>query len=213
MRPALGAYQRARCLAAMDDIQKLHIARAFGQPVDPVRDNCPTYETVVSRPMDLGTARRKLEDGEYATVEEWKSGLDLVWTNAMAFNGAKSTMTMIAKQLQASFNKISAAISSDPEADWGARYERLKADVNAVIMAAPNVLPLWNGQRRPPMTRSMSTAPPGDWVEKGGSGSLAPQEMTAADVRRIAEDVNLIEDTEVIARADSERDREERRRV
>lgn len=192
----LNPQQKARCLDAMNQIQKYHISRMFSQPVDPIRDNCPTYFQVIQKPMDLETARRKLENDQYSTVEEWKSDIDLIWTNTVTFNGNKSLVTVLAKQLQAQFKEITSTLSSDPEADWNVKFEKLKAELNGVIKQAPKMATLVKyPPRKPVPTRSMSVQ-----IQKYMEKEKKPvpskpevQEMTPDDVRRLGEDIYLIE--------------------
>ena len=40
--------------------------------------------------MDLLTILRKLENREYETVEALRADVDLIWSNAIAFNGEES---------------------------------------------------------------------------------------------------------------------------
>ena len=78
--------------------------------------------------MDLEAARKKLENDEYSTVEEWKSDIDLIWTNTFTFNGNKSLVTVLAKQLQTYFKEITSTLTSDPEADWNSVVIAFEAD-------------------------------------------------------------------------------------
>jgi hypothetical protein len=153
MKP-LSASQKQRCLSAMDELEKFHISRMFSQPVDPVRDNCPTYFRVIQTPMDLRTARRKLEGDEYSSVEQWKGDIDLIWTNTITFNGRKSLLAVLARQLQTAFGEVTACLSSEPSADWFAKYEKIKSDMNALVKSAPN------GSTRKAVPARPCSAPP-----------------------------------------------------
>ncbi|OQR91938.1 histone acetyltransferase [Achlya hypogyna] len=59
----------------------------FNAPVDHVALNLPTYPTIVPEPMDLGTVKKALDAGEYATPGAFAAHVRLVFTNAMRFNG------------------------------------------------------------------------------------------------------------------------------
>ncbi|KAJ2810582.1 hypothetical protein GGI24_006987, partial [Coemansia furcata] len=58
----------------------------FMRPVDVILDGCPTYYDVIKQPMDLGTVKRKLEGGEYATAEQFEADVRLMLANCYAFN-------------------------------------------------------------------------------------------------------------------------------
>lgn len=197
----LSPYQKARCLDAMDKIEEHQISKMFSQPVDPIADNCPNYFEIITRPMDLGTARRKLENDEYCTVDEWKSDIDLIWTNTLTFNGSKTLVSVLAKHLQTIFKEITSTLTSDPEADWNTKFEKLKAECNAIIKAAPKIPTQIKYQRKILTTRSMSQ-PPSKIVDKDKKVTIPPatpvQDMTTDDLRHLADDMNLIEDDDQV---------------
>ena len=51
----------------LEDMFKMDEAQAFKEPVDPVKEQIPDYFEVIKRPMDLGTIRTKLAEGQYET--------------------------------------------------------------------------------------------------------------------------------------------------
>jgi hypothetical protein len=198
----LSAVQKQRCLWAMEELQKNQISRLFSQPVDPVRDNCSTYFHVIVTPMDLGTVRRKLECGQYLSVEQWKADVDLIWTNTSLFNGPKSLLTVVAKQLQSAFREITACLSSDVEADWLAKFERLKSEFNGLVKVAPRVPLTTKVIRKAVSTRSSSATVPTKLPEKPAAqqqptAQLVPG-MTTEEVARLADEVNLIEEPDQV---------------
>ena len=67
-------------------IAKNKHADAFLEPVDWEALEIPDYPTIVTRPMDLGTVQRQLDQGKYAFVLDVAADVDLVWTNAMLYN-------------------------------------------------------------------------------------------------------------------------------
>jgi hypothetical protein len=193
--------QKQRCLAAMNELQRYAISRMFAHPVDPVRDNCPDYFHVIPVPMDLGTARRKLELNQYHTVEQWKSDIDLIWMNTVNFNGGKSLLSILAKQCQQHFREITATLSSDFEADWTSKFEKLKGEVNQLIKFPPKISLASRFPRRIVPARSCSmisgVKPEEKSVKLGVPVAFpGPVEMTGDDIARLAVDVNLIEDSD-----------------
>jgi hypothetical protein len=180
--------QKARCIAVMDQLQKFYITRMFLQPVDPVRDACPTYLTIVHNPMDLGTARRKLEEDQYGSVEQWKADVNLVWANTFQYNGQKSLLSAIAKHLQTVFGELTSTLSSDPNQDWNRKFDDLKAEANNIIKGVPKVRETRIPRKILP-TRSLSTQP-----EKILKPIQPAPEMTTDEICRLADEVNLIED-------------------
>lgn len=90
-------------------------ARPFNQPVDPVKLNIPSYPTIITHPMDLGTIDKKLSSKQYETVEEFSKDVELVFTNCFTFNGEESPISMMAKNLKTIFDK---QMSQMPSVDY-----------------------------------------------------------------------------------------------
>ncbi|KAJ1971125.1 hypothetical protein H4R35_005450, partial [Dimargaris xerosporica] len=75
--------------ACMELVQRLKATRHAGlflQPVDPVRDGCPTYFDVIEHPMDLGTIESHLLQGHYSNVAGVRHDLELMLNNCFRFN-------------------------------------------------------------------------------------------------------------------------------
>lgn len=78
----------------MRDVRQLITRRLWGkkeclpfkEPVDPVKLNIPDYHNYVKYPMDVGTVRKKLEQGQYRTPLEVRDDLRLVWRNCATYN-------------------------------------------------------------------------------------------------------------------------------
>lgn len=111
-------HRRRDCLRVMDTILSFHISRMFSQPVDPERDQCPTYFTIITKPMDLGTVKNKLLENKYNSITEWKADVEQVWENAYTFNGKTSVVALLAKQLQGTFGELTEFFTDDETLDW-----------------------------------------------------------------------------------------------
>ena len=72
---------------------------AFAKPVDPERDNLPKYSRVVRTPMDLFTVKKKLESNEYKSIDDFVDDINLIWENAIKFNGKKALISQCAQEL------------------------------------------------------------------------------------------------------------------
>lgn len=59
---------------------------AFRKPVDPIALGIPIYSQIITRPMDLGTVRTKVEKNLYNSKAGVLNDIDLVWNNARKFN-------------------------------------------------------------------------------------------------------------------------------
>jgi hypothetical protein len=59
---------------------------AFKEPVDPIKLNIPDYHAYVKHPMDVGTVRKKLDQGAYQNPLQVRDDLRLVWRNCATYN-------------------------------------------------------------------------------------------------------------------------------
>jgi hypothetical protein len=108
------------------------IAQMFAEPVDPARDDCGDYFDVISHPMDLHTVRDKLENGQYSSVSEWKSDVNLIWSNSNQYNGRSSILGLITKDLSDLFHKLSSTFSDSPQTDWNEELQLMGNEMAAV---------------------------------------------------------------------------------
>lgn len=120
---------------------KNRISEVFIDPVDPEVEGYPDYLEVVRTPMDLTTVRKKLESDEYETVQQWKSDVELIWTNAILFHGSESLIGIIATELSYLFTEYTQTFTDVPSSDWIARLTLLCDEfsnaVKAVSIANP----------------------------------------------------------------------------
>jgi len=65
-------------------------AKYFREPVPWQKLQLHNYPEVIKNPMDLLTVLRKLEKREYASVASLRADVDLIWDNAVLFNGEVS---------------------------------------------------------------------------------------------------------------------------
>ncbi|KXS15137.1 Bromodomain-domain-containing protein [Gonapodya prolifera JEL478] len=93
------------CRSLLLHISSQGSAAVFREPVDAVRLNIPTYHSIVKKPMDLATLGRNLENGQYATVDEFASDMRLIFSNAVLFNGPSHPISSNAETLRAMFEK------------------------------------------------------------------------------------------------------------
>jgi hypothetical protein len=78
--------ERVRCALLHEKLTSHALAWPFLAPVDPVALNVPTYFDVISDPMDFGTMGKKLAAGAYASPDDYRADLVLMFENAIEFN-------------------------------------------------------------------------------------------------------------------------------
>ncbi|KAL3930095.1 MAG: hypothetical protein SGBAC_011915 [Bacillariaceae sp.] len=77
-----------KCNQILHFIREKDVERGafFSEPVDPIALGIPTYNQVISEPMDLHTLQRKMDAGGVSSPEEFGRLARLVFENAMMFN-------------------------------------------------------------------------------------------------------------------------------
>lgn len=76
----------------------------FAAPVDPVALNIPTYHSIIKKPMDFGTMRAKLDQGEYENAKEFESDARQVFQNCYKFNAPNERVHQAGKDLESIFD-------------------------------------------------------------------------------------------------------------
>lgn len=130
-------YQKKKCLNVLDKLTSYGISCMFLTPVDPERDQCANYFDVIKHPMDLQTVRKKLESNKYATVSQFKDDVNLIWENAYRYNGKKSIVSLLARQLQTIFKEITEFLTNNEICDWANQLESIKNEVNLIAKNCP----------------------------------------------------------------------------
>jgi Bromodomain len=64
----------------------------FLLPVDCSKNGYPDYPKIIKHPMDLGTIKKLLRDGQYCEFSEVLADLDLIWDNCKKYNQAGSVI-------------------------------------------------------------------------------------------------------------------------
>ncbi|RLM60605.1 transcription factor GTE4-like [Panicum miliaceum] len=94
----------------------------FNKPVDPVALGLHDYFTIIKHPMDLGTIRGRLSQGQYRNPKEFADDVRLTFHNAMTYNPKGQDVHFMAEQLLGIF-----------EAQW----PEIEAEVNYLASCPP----------------------------------------------------------------------------
>lgn len=103
-----------KCITSL---KRMHDARFFREPVDPVKMNIPTYPSIITRPMDLSTIEKKLKGGQYETVDALVDDFNLMVQNAVTFNGPEHLVSQEGLRLKATFEKQMANLPKPDEVE------------------------------------------------------------------------------------------------
>ncbi|EKX38026.1 hypothetical protein GUITHDRAFT_115789 [Guillardia theta CCMP2712] len=118
------------CASIVTELMKHDLAGPFSRPVDPEKDEAPTYYAVIETPMDLGTIMQKYKEMllmliltmmeiflllmmmEYSNAQEMREDVALVWWNCKQYNGEGNFLMQSAKILSQKFdNEFSRSIT------------------------------------------------------------------------------------------------------
>jgi E1A/CREB-binding protein len=94
---------KTKCLEVLRVLQSHQHAWVFNAPVDPVELGLPDYFEVIKKPMDLGSIRKKLDNGVYHSIEEFKRNTELTFDNAMLYNPEGSVVYNMANEMKVKF--------------------------------------------------------------------------------------------------------------
>lgn len=94
---------KTKCLEVLKVLQSHQHGWVFNSPVDPVELGLPDYFEVIKKPMDLGTIRKKLENGCYHELKEFEAHVHLTFDNAMLYNPQGSVVYNMAEEMKAKF--------------------------------------------------------------------------------------------------------------
>ncbi|KAK3031780.1 hypothetical protein RJ639_037077 [Escallonia herrerae] len=107
---------KLRCSGILERLRAHPTGWVFSYPVDPIKLDIPDYFSVISRPMDFGTIKTKLEDGIYMSREEFEADVRLTLSNAMTYNPESNAVHLMARKLSEFFDQISNGANVDEEA-------------------------------------------------------------------------------------------------
>lgn len=96
----------------------------FLVPVDPIQYNIPDYFTIITKPMDLGTVKAKLDGNMYFDVDEFAADVRLTFANAMKYNPPNNDFHLMAKRLDNIFNQRWKLL----EGKWKAESKKFSQD-------------------------------------------------------------------------------------
>ena len=68
----------------------------FLTPVDYVGLGILDYPTIITNPMDLGTVKKNLENGDYKLFQDFMNDINLIWKNCRTYNQPGSEIVKMA---------------------------------------------------------------------------------------------------------------------
>lgn len=137
---SLGDYDKLWCNNLLAELMKWNLTQPFRIPVNPERDGAPHYLEIIKQPMDLGTVKKKLNDGIYKSVQAFIDDLHLITSNAILFNGETSMYAYIALDIKKWIDEQYDEKPTSQEDEWQKRLETVVARLKNHIANAPKSL-------------------------------------------------------------------------
>jgi len=89
----------------------------FYKPVDAELLGLTDYHEIIKHPMDLGTARAKMDNREYKSPEQFAADIRLIFTNCYKYNPPDHEVVAMARKLQDVFEMRYAKMPDAPPRD------------------------------------------------------------------------------------------------
>ena len=90
----------------MTAVWKVKSASYFYAPVDYEKLCIPDYPTIIKKPMDFGTIKKKLTANVYPRLEDFLEDLELVFKNCALYNGTQSGVGLIGTQVKSEVDSL-----------------------------------------------------------------------------------------------------------
>jgi len=94
---------KTNCLEVLKILQGHQHGWVFNSPVDPIELGLPDYFEVIKQPMDLGSIRKKLENGCYHSLDDFHDHVHITFDNAMLYNPEGSVVYNMANEMKMKF--------------------------------------------------------------------------------------------------------------
>ena len=128
-----------KCLDVIEKISSMSMCSLFLDPVDPVNDGAPDYYQIIKNPQCFSQIREKLESDKYKYTYEWKNDVNLIFSNAILYNGETSVIGEIAAAMKETFYRLSKGIVTYTEREWIARVNHYNAKINKLMLNPPKL--------------------------------------------------------------------------
>lgn len=117
-------FEKLKCIELTNKMHEMDLCFPFREEVDPKLDGCPDYFKVITKPSYLSLVLKKLHEGAYSSIADWKSDIDLIWENAIKYNGKDSELGIVAKEMKLWFSRKFAKLPKTKEEEWFLKLEK-----------------------------------------------------------------------------------------
>jgi len=128
----------AKMLAITNDFIKDPIAAPFVDPIASDAHFAKEYFERIKKPMDLTTIKRNLSDKFYSSIDQWVADFNLIFDNAVAFNGEEDIISSYAKYLKRKFAKRQKELLFQNTRTIEAEIIKLRNQLAVLLLNPPN---------------------------------------------------------------------------
>ena len=130
-------YQKDSCKKFLENLLKQPMTVPLRHPVDPVKDQCPTYLEIIKNPMDLSTMKKKLTQNKYESLDAFVDDIKLICDNAATFNGKASMLAMVGEDIMRETEDWKKNVYTSANEAWYKNMERSIKHIEEHLKNAP----------------------------------------------------------------------------
>lgn len=136
----LSKFQIEKCLELVRKLMSWPICAPFIDPVDPEKHNALNYYEVIKTPMTLREVENRLMTKRYKDVSEFRRDVNLIWDNAITYNGDANIFGHFAMEGRTWFNEKMSHFPATQEEEWMCKMQKVIRRFCSVITNPPKEL-------------------------------------------------------------------------
>ena len=128
--------QRNTCIQIVETIISHPASGPFRKPVD--KALLPNYYEIIEDPQDFGTILEQLKNKDIRSIREFKRNMNLVWENAVTYNGKDNYPSYLAFQCKKIFENEMKLKLPQSTIQWFEQINDLQKDIRKLSGNPPN---------------------------------------------------------------------------
>ena len=129
-----------QCLKITTDFIDDKLSLLFKDPFHPDKEIQDEYYSIIKKPMDLSTVMRKLKENAYISIGDWSDDMNLIFDNAIKYNGESSLVGSIALYLKQKFEKKKKSIENLNSRNYEDQIIAYTRELNQTLLKPPDSL-------------------------------------------------------------------------
>jgi hypothetical protein len=102
----LGEEEKKKLDKIFETMENDNQAIDFLAPVDYIGLGIPDYPTIITNPMDLGTVKKNLDNGDYKIFQDFMNDINLIWKNCKTYNQPGSEIVKMANHCEKKIKQL-----------------------------------------------------------------------------------------------------------